>query len=505
MKQGIKLYKFLSKKVSIIGSNDQEYFKVQNNGDSLQVIVYRKKNKADSAGIIYNRSFDHYYTKEIRLYGLGGNDKFEIAPDTRSNIKLRMIGGKGNDSFYIKGNVRNFVYDLKNTDSTSEKNDVVSASRTKTDFSINPSVNEYKPYGFNYNIYRFPQLNVAYNAEDRLLVGFGASVKTFGFRKDPYSTFQKISALYAPTHGAYQLNYQGIFNGAFLNKDIIFNTELVRPTLNNFFGLGNSTVYDKSKPLSYYRVRYKYFQTELLLRKGFNNHIVDISFGPAYYHYANSFSDNKTRILGTQPFLFDSASVYSNKDYLGAKLKIDINYVNDELIPSRGITWYNEFSSMAGLNSNSKGVTKFTSNMTVYASLTEERKFVTVLKFGGGHIFNKNFEFFQALDLGANNILRGFRKQRFSGSSTLYASAEERVKLFKSESYLLPGDVGLIGFYDVGRVWMKNQSSTKWHQSYGGGVYYSPFNIVIVSATVGISDEDKLLNFSLGTKFRLTF
>ena len=93
-----------------------------------------------------------------------------------------------------------------------------------------------------------------------------------------------------------------------------------------------------------------------------------------YYHYWNKFSDNKTRILA-QPCLIDSdASVYSNKDYLGAKLKIDINYVNDELIPSRGITWYSELSSMAGLNSKSKNLTKFTTDMTVYASLTEAKK-----------------------------------------------------------------------------------------------------------------------------------
>jgi hemolysin activation/secretion protein len=130
---------------------------------------------------------------------------------------------------------------------------------------------------------------------------------------------------------------------------------------------------------------------------------------------------------------------------------------------------------------------------------------VGIFRVGGGHIFSKNFEYFQALTLGANNYVRGFRKDRFSGSSMFYSSFEGRVKLFKSESYILPGDVGIIGFYDIGRVWTRDLKSKNWHSSYGGGFYYSPFNIVIVSATVGISDEDKLLNFSLGTKFRLTF
>ena len=30
-------------------------------------------------------------------------------------IKVRMIGGKGNDTFNIKGNVRNYIYDIVST------------------------------------------------------------------------------------------------------------------------------------------------------------------------------------------------------------------------------------------------------------------------------------------------------------------------------------------------------------------------------------------------------
>jgi outer membrane protein assembly factor BamA len=234
--------------------------------------------------------------------------------------------------------------------------------------------------------------------------------------------------------------------------------------------------------------------------------VVEVSIGPAYYHYWSKFSDNKTRILANPALIgSDSASVYSTKDYLGGKLKIDINYVNNELLPTRGVTWYTELSSLAGLSSKSKNLTKFTTDMTVYASLSEARKLVGIFRFGGGHIFTKNFEYFQALTLGANNFLRGFRKNRFAGSSLAYGSAEIRVKLFQSQSYILRGDVGVIGFYDVGRVWLRNEISHQWHQSYGGGLYYSPFNIVIISATVGVSNEDKLFNFSLGTKFNLTF
>ena len=80
-----------------------------------------------------------------------------------------------------------------------------------------------------------------------------------------------------------------------------------------------------------------------------------------------------------------------------------------------------------------------------------------------------------------------------------------RVKLFKSQSYLLPGDVGVMGFYDIGRVWQTGEDSKKWHPSYGGGFYFIPYGVAMISFTVGFSPEDKLYNFSLGTKFKLVF
>ena len=160
---------------------------------------------------------------------------------------------------------------------------------------------------------------------------------------------------------------------------------------------------------------------------------------------------------------------------------------------------------MQALNKNSRNITKFTSEMQVYAPLRDPDKVIAVLRMGGGHIFSKNFEYFQALTLGSNNFVRGFRKDRFSGSSLLYSSFELRVKLFKSQSYILPGNVGVIGFYDIGRVWLKGETSKRWHSSYGGGIFYAPFNLFFISATMGISAEDRLFNFSLGTKFNLTF
>jgi outer membrane protein assembly factor BamA len=139
----------------------------------------------------------------------------------------------------------------------------------------------------------------------------------------------------------------------------------------------------------------------------------------------------------------DPESVFRSKTYLGAKAQIDIDNLNDELFPTRGIQWLTEYTQLAGVKGNAKSLGKLTSDMSVYASLSMPAKLVAVLRLGAGHIFNDDFEYFQALNLGANNFLRGFRKNRFSGQTLGYGSIELRARLFRSRSYILPGDVGL--------------------------------------------------------------
>ena len=501
LKDAMKYYRFISKQVNITGSNQEEYFHISNDNNQLKLNVYKKEKESDTALLLYSRSFNPAVTKELRLYGLNGNDKFEIDEAVSSRIKVRIIGGKGDDTFNLKGNLHNYLYDL-----TTEKNVLMNLTRTNVETSSNVDVLDYKSTGFQYNQFVFPMINLGFNAEDGLLLGLGFHSRSFGFRKDPYATDQKLTTLISPTNdNAYQLKYKAEFNKILFKNDLVVNAEFVNPTLNSFFGLGNQTVYDKTNDISYYRVRHKYVSADILYRKRFNE-IFQVSIGPSFYHYWNKFKDNSQRILGKPSLVgIDSASIYAQKDYAGFKAKMDINYVNNEIFPSRGITWYSEFSSLYGINKNSNDLVKINSDMTIYAKVSDFSRLATVLRFGGGHIFSNHYEYFQAVSLGANNYLRGFRKNRFSGSSMLYSSAELRYKLFQSKSHILPGDVGVMGFFDIGRVWQKGESSKKWHNSAGGGIYFVPFNMIMLSAAVGISEEDKLFNFTLGTKFNLSF
>lgn len=492
-------YNFISKKVNIIGSNQQEYFKVSNYGNGLQVRVYERGRGNDTGFIMYDRTFDPSVTKEIMLYGLNDNDLFDVEENASSRIKLRIIGGNGSDTFDIRGQIENLIYD-RGADSNSQRN----VSHSKMRFSPDPQSSSRNLLGYNYNSSRFPQLIAGHNTDDETILGVGVSKRTYGFRNLPYATDQKLNFMYS-TRGAYQFNYRGEFNHITRNADVVIKARYASPSLRNFFGLGNNTINEPQKNISYYRIHSKEMEMEALIRHRYFERL-HVSVGPYFFHYQSNFSDNRNNILSNYRQLgLDSAAVFGKKTYLGAKLSCTFDNRNNEVFPTRGIFWNNELLAMAGINKGSNNYSKFSSDMTIYASLKDPAKVVGVLRFGGGRIFGNKYAYFQALDLGANNYLHGFRKNRFTGSSNMYASMELRLKLFDVNSFIFSGPFGLTGFYDVGRVWTRHNDYNKWHSSFGGGLYFVPFNRFVISFSAGYSEHERMINVSVGSKFNLTF
>lgn len=499
-KKSLKYYNFLAKQVSVLGSNKTEVFKVTNEGDNVRVQVLAHKDNNDTSFVTYNRLFNVNETKELRLYGFRGNDKFDIDANARSKMFIRVIGGKGDDTFNIKGNIKNYIYDL-----SSEKNLLQKGSGTRTRFSSNPQVNDYDFNEYQYDIFHFPRLNIGYNADDGFMVGFGLWYRHNGWRKSPFASEERLSTLFAVGQRAFQVRYRGLFVDVLPKTDLMVNAELMDPALSNFFGFGNNTTINTDSSIWYYRARYKDVAADVLLKRKLFP-VLSVFAGPSFYYYWNKTNKNKDYILGKPAEIgLDSGQVYTPKTYGGFKAGIQLNNLNNELFPTRGVNWLTTFTHLQPLSGNSSTITKIESDMAVYASMSFPAKWVTVLRLGGGRILSNKLEYFQAMTLGANNFLRGFRKNRFAGDALAYGSLEFRIKLFDSKSYVFPGQVGLVAFNDIGRVWLKGENSHRWHDAYGGGFYYVPYNMVLVSATVAFSREESLVNFTLGTKLNLTF
>ena len=496
--EAIEYYRFLSEVVSVTGSDKHEQFVAtrQDNG-SVLLEIFKTSKEGEVSGKIYERMFDANVTKEVRLYGFGGNDKF-IVNGNIDKIKIRMIGGEGEDQFENKASSGDggIVYD-----STGEKNTVTGRFNRK--LKNDTLVNYYDRLGYHYNTVA-PFFAVGFNSDDGLFLGLTFKITRHGFRKKPYKNLHEISLSSAFGTGAFRFRYYAEFISVFAKKtDLVFDTDIKAPNnTTNFFGMGMNSVYVKTSPekFKFYRARYELGDISLLLRHSFSEK-VKFSLGPTYQFYSMDSTDAKNKVrnivLNTTAGFKDTA--FTNQSYFGARVLFDVDLRNNRILPERGILWQTHLRYLSGMNTTPYDVTQLNSDFTFFVSLIP-RRLVFANRFGGGHNFGE-FEFYQAQYLGSEDNLRGYRKYRFAGQSKLYNNAELRLRISNFKTYLFPGALGIHAFVDNGRVWTGSNSPGSWATGYGGGFWISPLKRMVLTFTYAASKEDKMPLIGLGWKF----
>jgi hypothetical protein len=494
-------YRFLSKHVSVYGSDKQELFDVERSGnDSVTVTVYKINKDGKANKTLYHRVFLAEVTKEIRLYGLGGDDQFHIHGEGGGGIVVRIIGGPGNDSYKNEAKApagKTKIYDL-----STEKNSFTGDGNYRTFLSKDPAVNATNKLGFKYNVVA-PLLSVSYNPDDGVYLGAGFKWTTQGFHKDPYKTLTTFSVAHSLATKAYDFRYGFEAIEAIWKLDLLVNADAKAPNNTvNFFGFGNETIYDKNEKdgIRYYRARYDSYDFDLLLRKRFGT-VFSIAAGPAFEYFRLDSAENFDRFVNqTNLNGLDGSTLYLDKAYVGGRADVIVDNRDDKAEPSRGIFWQTHFGSYGGVNDESHAYSRLNTDLAVYSSFNTRANLVIANRVGWGKSFG-NYEFYQAQFLGATENLRGYHKYRFTGDEAFYHNIDLRLKVANFNTYFFPGTFGLLVFNDVGRVWEHGQSSDQWHDGYGGGFWISPLQKLVFSASYGQGTDGGVFLFKLGFQY----
>ena len=496
----MEYYRFLSEIVSVTSSDKKELYDITRNEDgSVLVQVYKVDKDGNQSVKMYERKFMADATKEIRLYGFDGDDKFTIH-GTVDKIKIRMIGGGGQDVFEntTKSN-GGLVYDKKEGQNT-----ITGPFRNK--FANDTLVNSFQRIYYKYP-FQSVFVTAGYNPDDGLFLGPTFKIIRHGFRKTPYKSLHQFKVAYAFSTKAVNLQYNNEFISVFgTNTDILTNVSYKGPdNTSNFFGYGVNSVYDKTKPkkFRYYRIRYDLGDVSLLIRQRFSPKVM-ISFGPAFRFYSLDKTDklNAARNVVLNPLSgLNQVSVFQRQAYFGGLFNFVVDTRNSNALPDKGVNWVTTLRTESGVNKNSfDRVTQINSDFAFYLKLIPEW-LVLANRTGGGTTLGQNFEFFQAQYLGSDENLRGYRKERFAGKSKFYTQTELRLKLANLRTYLFPASFGMFVFFDAGRVWVKNDTDKKMLSGYGGGLWFSPLRRFVIAASYAVSKEDKIPLVSFGFKF----
>jgi hypothetical protein len=491
----MKYYSFLSRTVAIVGTNDPELVSISKIDHGAVLVVI---NSVDSAGKIsnelYRRRFDPADTKEIRIYGLEGNDKF-VVTGKESKIKIRLIGGPGKDQFINNSNGRKvLVYDVK-----SDEN-LVSGEGFKNKISNDAQANTYTRLQTRYYNSTSPGIGFDYGNDGGIYVGAQLKSTTLGFRKEPYSTHQTLLVGRALNNVSYNIKYAGDFIKVVGNTDLEIALDSKLPTARtHFFGIGNNSEFDKTKTESYYLVHYALTNISLLLRSPIGS-MLQVKYGPIFQSFKLNEKENEGKYISSIQTA-DSKEPFSAKSYGGARVGLEINTKNSQVTPTRGIELKVYGQSLMGLNKISNNTSQLGGKFTVYTDFISKEHVVLASTFGASHIFG-NYEFEQAQFLGLMENLRGYRITRFAGRTRAYNNTELRINFGELNALLFRAPFGLLAFNDIGRVWADEEQSKSWHDGYGGGVWIAPLKRIVIAGSMTFSNEEKwLLLVNFGFQF----
>ena len=490
-------YRFINRIVDIKASDKHEHIVVQRTAENaLRVTMHKINKEGGMKRKLMDKTYDLALTSEIRIYLGDGQDSVFI--DTRGTpIRLRVIGQGGQKHYHIVGSQkRTAIYGVGKKTTFSGNTIGLKTYRRKKGEDI-----PFKPVDL-YNVW-MPLVSAGYNVDDGFLLGGGFRyTHNEGFLKSPFAHTQQLLVSAAFATGAFSINYKGRWTDVLGRADLVVQGQVLAPNnTQNFFGLGNATVYDRdAHNIRYHRARFTLVEAYPSLQWKLTKSAT-VGIGPIGQFYHADRSGNAGRFISDSGALhtYDSLTIDKNKLFSGIKVTYSKDTRNNRILTTSGGSVNFELQGMHGLNRYSRSFVQAKAEVAFYRSLARDA-IVLANRTGGGVTFGKT-AFYQSLFLGGQGNLLGSRQYRFAGEQLLFNNFEARIRIAEVRGYLAPGQLGITWFYDTGKVWAAGHNSKRMHQGVGGGIYYAPAKAMLVQLMAGYSREGWYPHFTMGARF----
>ena len=289
--------------------------------------------------------------------------------------------------------------------------------------------------------------------------------------------------------------YKGEFANIAENLNFEIESKFTSPNYSiNFFGFGNETVnLDDDLELDYNRVKIEsiYVSPSIVWRGNLGAKFAlglsyeDIEVEATEDRFINTFYQANGEETGNRFVGFKGTYTYENRD--------------SEAFPTLGMATNLQFGYKKSTVDSEQGYGFVIPSLSINHKLIPSGRLVLAAKWKAHFNLGEDYEFYQAASIGANDGLRGFRNQRFTGKTAYYQNTDIRYSIKTLKTGLLPTSIGLYGGFDYGRVWLPGEDSDTWHHSFGGGVFFNGSDIM--SATLSLFQSDDGPRFAFGFGF----
>lgn len=486
-----RYYKYLNELVVVTGTDKNDHFEITRLDHGLTQVKVSRLGYGNFGKPFVDRTYDSKETKELWIYGLNGDDHFEVNGKGKHLIFTRIVGGEGNDVYDIKSGKRLKIYDHRSKENTVLAKD--GANFRFTDV-------------YNLNVYNFektlsktftvtPGLKI--NPDDGVLLGASAVYTVNGFQRNPFSQEHAVDVQYAFDTNGFRLDYNGEFANFFLDWNLLVGGTLTSPSYaRNFFGYSNESL-NASEDYNFNRVKQSIYsgQIGVVKRSAFGS-----DYGFKTIFEAIKLDDSPERFI--TDFQPANNSEFYKRHYFGAvEAEYDYFAADNKINPSKGMIFNLNIGARTDLQDINKGYAYVNSEVGFYNALTKDKTLVLKTDVRAQFRFGNDFYFYQAARIGGESGMRGYRTDRFTGKRSLVASADVRYSFPSFNTRLWPLQVTVFGGGDLGRVWVKGDFSDKWHNDYGGGLRLTGAESLSGTLNLFTGEDGSRFSFALGYNF----
>ena len=502
-----RFYEWLATDVDVRGTDEDNLALIERHDDGTVRVRLSQLDESvaagtngvnDAAGTAwYDRTFLPDETDEVRIYLHGGDDRAVATGADSGPIKVRVIGGGGDDVIEdATGTVR--FYDDRGDNqvhgaaSVSTKSwgwaDVPEGLRFGKDWAPD--------YGSDRSLF---SPSVQHGEGAGVIIGGGPTFTDYGFRRAPFRSRLGFNVLYATKSGGWGAELNGEHRMENSRMAITLDARAVEFDAFRFYGFGNDTpdpggdaslvmmdriqVYPAlrwdigprpGKPLPESEDAGDEDDEEdaddveraLLLerREGLRG---QFAVGP-YAHWTRLRASAGNPLTGT--------AGEDGFGRIGAQAVLELENTDQGAAPRRG---YRMFVQAAGFPA------AWDAEETYGTALMQASGYLPLFgnthlaaRVGGEAALGDAFPVLDAASLGGRRSVRGYRFDRYTGDAAGWGNLELRIPL-DTVNIIVNGELGVFGLADAGRVWMDGESPGGWHTAWGGGLWFAAFDRAI--------------------------
>lgn len=457
-------YEELAKYVDVQGTNQDDAAELVRAADGSATL------QLSAGGQTYlRRHFGPKETRELRIVLHGGNDRF-VASGPRGGFTVRVSGGTGTDKLDDSASGGTKFYDVD------REGEVVRGPGTSASdrvFEPTPRKKE-TPWLSKQDFGALTTVLPVFwwEPDPGIVVSLAAAHYRYGYRKEPYSSMQTAAIEWKSKRGAFAFSYNADVRWRKPGFSTLFQSSLDGAKNYNYYGVGNETVGEEDDFTEADQELASVFTSVLAYEN--RRRTYWLAAGPDV-RYSQNHAASDTFIGTTKPYGFGDFGE------VGGRLRFELDTRGRSLagLGAQGLAPGKQQLRDTGLklSLDARSYPKawdvedaFTSAEGAVTGYWQPTSDLTLAgRLGGQKVWGR-YPWFEAAFIGGSDTVRGYGRNRFAGDSSLYGNAEVLLGLFNM-NLILPLRVGILGAADTGRVWVEGETSTKWHPSYGGGIF----------------------------------